>query len=106
MSRQKAVLVIDAILRKQRYVRDHPQVRITHLTAPLWHWTATWPGADGGTREAVDYDLGRLLDALEVLRLPGVDGTPAAPDGGGWVSGACTTGQGWPATTRIRVRHP
>ncbi len=61
----KAAAMIDQVLRKQRFVRDHPGVKIAHLTAPSWHWCARWTGADGTTRELTDHELGLLLDELE-----------------------------------------
>lgn len=62
----RPVMIIDQVPRRQRYVRDH-DVSITHLTAPAWHWQATWTGADDGRRLVSDYKLGRLLGPLEEL---------------------------------------
>lgn len=61
----KAAAMIDQVLRKQRFVRDHPGVKIAHLTAPSWHWCARWTGADGQAHERANSDLGLLLDELE-----------------------------------------
>ena len=61
----KAAAMIDQVLRKQRFIRDHPDVGINHLTAPSWHWRARWTGADGQAHERANFDLGLLLDELE-----------------------------------------
>ena len=61
----KAVMMIDQVLRKQRFVRDHPGVRIDHLTAPSWHWRARWTDADGQAHDCANNELGLLLDELE-----------------------------------------
>ena len=66
----KAAAMIDQVLRKQRFVRDHPDVRIEHLTAPSWHWRARWTDSDGTTHELTDRELGALLDELEVALTP------------------------------------
>lgn len=65
----KAAGYIDQVLRKQRICRDHPELRIDHLTAPSWHWRARW-AADGTRHELTDHDLGALLDAVEPLLDP------------------------------------
>lgn len=62
----RPIMIIDAVVRKQRYERDH-DVSIKHLTSPAWPWQATWQSADGCSRLIADHELGRLIDTLEAL---------------------------------------
>ena len=63
----RPVTVIDHVLRKEAYERNHPGVLIEHHTEPLWHWSASWADADGCARYVTDYNLGPLIDELEAL---------------------------------------
>ena len=67
MSRQRAVMVIDAVVRLQRYRRDHPGVTVEHQAAPHWRWAATWVDGDGRPHGLTDRELASLLDRLEAL---------------------------------------
>ena len=64
MSRPKAVMIIDAVIRKQRLVREHKSLRIEHVTAPQWHWRGWWLDSEGVIQQAVNRDLGLLCDEI------------------------------------------
>jgi hypothetical protein len=60
MAANRALVLFDAVRRKQLFQSQHPDIVIELHYAPAWHWAATLP--DG--REIVDYDLSGLLDEL------------------------------------------
>ena len=64
MSQRKAVMIIDQVLRKYRLLRDHPNARIVHQTAPSWHWRGWWLDEDGVIQQRVNADLGLLIDDM------------------------------------------
>jgi hypothetical protein len=60
MAANLALVLLDAVRRKQLFQLQHPDIVIELHYAPAWHWAATLP--DG--RVIVDYDLSGLLDEL------------------------------------------
>ena len=70
MSEERAREYFDQVIRLQAFQAAHPNVRVEHQAAPLWHWISTWTDDDGAERVKVDHELRGLLDQLERLFPP------------------------------------
>lgn len=67
MSAKRAAEGYDQVVRRIRFSEAHPHVHIEMVTAPLWHWTATWVRHDGTQVTKTHHDLRGLLDQLDAL---------------------------------------
>lgn len=52
-------------MRRIKFSEAHPHVHIEMVTAPLWHWTATWERHDGTQVTKTNSELRGLLDELD-----------------------------------------
>lgn len=55
------------VVRRIQFSEAHPHVHIEMVTAPCWHWTATWIRHDGTQVTKTYRELRGLLDQLDGL---------------------------------------
>ena len=67
MSADRAAEGYDQVIRRIRFSETHPHVHIEVVTAPLWHWIATWVDRDDRQAIKTDQELRGLLDKLDVV---------------------------------------